>query len=177
MNAAALARIVLLCWPLLTLAVAPNPALASTYQDAPHEVGIAAGSADKVIESCLLAAASAHRVPPAVLVILLNVEGGKLGRVSANTNGTVDIGPMQVNEIWLPEISQHWRAPVGLSFLALRDNFCPTPKPAPTSCAKVSMKRMAIFGVASASIIPTIRPTKRPTCARCSNRRCACRPR
>jgi len=124
MNAAALARIVLLCWPLLALAVAPIPALASTYQDAPHEVGIAAGSADKVIESCLLAAASAHRVPPAVLVILLNVEGGKLGRVSTNTNGTVDIGPMQVNEIWLPELSHHWRAPVGLSFLALRDNFC-----------------------------------------------------
>jgi hypothetical protein len=124
MNAAALARIVLLCWPLLALTVAPNPARASAYQDAPHEVGIPAGSADKVIESCLLAAASAHRVPPAVLVILLNVEGGKLGRVSANTNGTVDIGPMQVNEIWLPELSRHWRSPVGLSFLALRDNFC-----------------------------------------------------
>jgi hypothetical protein len=124
MNTAALARTVLLCLPLITLAVDPNPALASTYQDAPGAVGIAAGSADKVIESCLLAAASAHRVPPAVLVILLNVEGGKLGRVSANTNGTVDIGPMQVNEIWLPELSRHWRAPVGLSFLALRDNFC-----------------------------------------------------
>ena len=123
MNATVLARIVLL-WPLVTLAVAPNPALASSYQDAPHEVGIAAGSADRVIESCLLAAASAHRVPPAVLVILLNVEGGKLGRVSANTNGTVDIGPMQVNEIWLQELSRHWRAPVGMTFLALRDNFC-----------------------------------------------------
>jgi hypothetical protein len=69
-------------------------------------------------------AASAHRLPPAVLVILLNVEGGKLGRVSANTNGTVDIGPMQVNEIWLQELSRHWRAPVGMTFLALRDNFC-----------------------------------------------------
>jgi hypothetical protein len=124
MNATAIARIVLL-WPLVTLIAGPDhPALASPYQDAPHEVGLAAGSADKVIESCLLAAASAHRVPPAVLVILLNVEGGKLGRVSANTNGTVDIGPMQVNEIWLPELSRHWRAPVGLSFLALRDNFC-----------------------------------------------------
>ena len=66
-----------------------------------------------------------YRLPPAVLVILLNVEGGSLGRVSPNTNGTVDIGPMQVNEIWLPErrgaLERDDRSD---AYKALRDNFC-----------------------------------------------------
>ena len=70
------------------------------------------------------AAAATYRLSPVVLVILLHVEGGQLGRVSGNTNATVDIGPMQVNEIWLPDVARHWRATVAQAFLALRDNFC-----------------------------------------------------
>ena len=77
-----------------------------------------------VVRDCLLAAARVHRVPPALLVILLNVEGGSLGRVSRNTNGTVDIGPMQVNQIWLPQIASRWNTSVQEAFTALRDSFC-----------------------------------------------------
>jgi len=76
------------------------------------------------VRECLLAAARIHRVPPAVLVILLNVEGGSLGHVSHNTNGTVDIGPMQINEIWLPQLAARWNTTVPEVFTALRDNFC-----------------------------------------------------
>ena len=104
-----------------------SPALASSYRDAPQTVGIPVsepGAGIKVIESCLKAAAAAHGLSPVVLVILLHVEGGRLGRVSGNTNATVDIGPMQVNEIWLPKIARHWRSNVPEAFIALRDNFC-----------------------------------------------------
>jgi hypothetical protein len=73
---------------------------------------------------CIEAAASVHRLPPAVVVILLSVEGGSLGRVSQNTNRTVDIGPMQVNSIWLPVVAKHWHASPDDTFVALRDNFC-----------------------------------------------------
>jgi hypothetical protein len=76
------------------------------------------------IAGCITAAAKLYRLPPAVLVILLNVERGSLGRVSPNTNGTVDIGPIQVNEIWLPEIAAHWNATISDTYKALRDNFC-----------------------------------------------------
>ena len=112
---------------LLGILLTHAPVLASQYRDAPGPVGIAVsepGTAGRVIERCILAAAAAHRVPPAVLVILLNVEGGQLGRVSGNTNATVDIGPMQVNEIWLPELARHWRTSVPQAFTALRDDFC-----------------------------------------------------
>jgi hypothetical protein len=76
------------------------------------------------IRGCITAAAKVYRLPPAVLVILLNVEGGSLGRVSPNTNGTVDIGPIQVNQIWLPEVAAHWHATIADAYKALRDNFC-----------------------------------------------------
>lgn len=76
------------------------------------------------IRSCILAAAQVYREPPALLLILLNVEGGKPGAVSGNSNGTVDIGPMQVNQIWLPDLAAHWHASEADSFVALRDNFC-----------------------------------------------------
>jgi hypothetical protein len=76
------------------------------------------------IRGCITAAAKLYRLPPAMLVILLNVERGSLGRVSPNTNGTVDIGPIQVNEMWLPEIAAHWNATISDAYKALRDNFC-----------------------------------------------------
>ena len=68
--------------------------------------------------------ASVYREPPSLLVILLDVEGGLLGAVSRNTNGTVDIGPMQVNQVWLPDVAAHWHTTERAAFLALRDNFC-----------------------------------------------------
>ena len=77
-----------------------------------------------VIAGCIEAAAAEHRVPAAVLVILLDVEGGSLGRVTHNTNGTVDIGPMQVNQVWLPQLAARWRASPAATYAALRDAFC-----------------------------------------------------
>ncbi len=113
--------------PLVGLVLLAGGAGASQYRDSPVPVGIPVsqpGTAGQVIERCILAAATAYRLPPAVIVILLNVEGGQLGRVSGNINSTVDVGPMQVNEIWLPELAKHWHSTVQGSFLALRDNFC-----------------------------------------------------
>ncbi len=89
-------------------------------------VGSAAALSEngRLIGGCINAAADMHRLPPAMLVILLNVEGGSLGRTSSNTNNTVDIGPMQVNQIWIPQVAAHWRATAADTYRALRDNFC-----------------------------------------------------
>ena len=76
------------------------------------------------VRDCLIAAGNAHGEPAALLVILLNVEGGRMGAVSPNTNGTVDIGPMQVNDIWVSKIAAHWATSAHAAYLALRDNFC-----------------------------------------------------
>ncbi len=111
---------------LLAGLVAYVPARASEYRNSPVPVGLgsSADDAKRVIRSCIEAAANAHGLPPTVLVILLRVEGGRLGHVSDNTNATVDIGPMQVNEIWLRKLAARWGASVPDTFLALRDSFC-----------------------------------------------------
>jgi hypothetical protein len=99
---------------------------AQAFTDATPEVAARAArsATPEMIEGCILAAAQLHHLPPAVLVILLNVEGGAIGHVSHNTNDTVDIGPLQVNQIWLPQLARHWNAPISTTFLALRDNIC-----------------------------------------------------
>ena len=73
---------------------------------------------------CIEAAAEAHHLPLAVDLILLRVEGGSVGAVTRNTNDTVDIGPMQVNTIWVPVVARHWQASDADTYAALRDNFC-----------------------------------------------------
>jgi Transglycosylase SLT domain len=87
-------------------------------------VSRAAAPAAVPVVGCIESAASAYRLPPAVIVILLTVEGGSLGHVSQNSNGTVDIGPMQLNTIWVPVVAKHWGASTSETYAALRDNFC-----------------------------------------------------
>jgi hypothetical protein len=82
------------------------------------------GSEESLYGECLLAAASVHRVPPGLLVLLLNVENGSLGKVSPNKNRTVDIGPMQVNDAWVQKVAAHWGSTRQVAYAALRDNFC-----------------------------------------------------
>ncbi len=87
-------------------------------------VSVPARADDALIEGCLKAAAEVHHVPAGVLVLLISVEGGRLGAVSQNANGTVDIGPMQVNDTWLIKIAGHWGASPEDAYRALRDSFC-----------------------------------------------------
>lgn len=52
---------------------------------------------------CIVAASAYYNVPSALITAVLVVEGGRVGHVSPNTNGTVDMGPMQINSIHLPK--------------------------------------------------------------------------
>ncbi|MCW8308898.1 lytic transglycosylase domain-containing protein [Acidiphilium sp. PA] len=85
---------------------------------------IARPDPDRQIAACIEAAASTWHISPIVIVILLHVEGGALGAVHPNANGTVDIGPMQINQIWLPTLARHWRLTVPQTYAELENNFC-----------------------------------------------------
>jgi hypothetical protein len=52
-----------------------------------------------------------YHLPPRVLPSIQSVEGGAVGGISHNTNGTDDLGVMQVNTIWLPALSRLTRMP------------------------------------------------------------------
>ena len=78
----------------------------------------------KVLAACLLMAAQTYSVPPAVLVGILEVEGGKVGQEVGNTNGSFDLGPMQINTIWMPELANYWGVSEDTAKRWVRDDPC-----------------------------------------------------
>lgn len=72
-----------------------------------------------VTSACVVAASNHYQVPPALLLSILKVEGGQVGKTSKNSNGSSDIGPMQVNSIHLPELAKY-----GITFEQLKNDGC-----------------------------------------------------
>ena len=52
--------------------------------------------------SCINQAATEYHVSAKLIISVLNTERGKIGFVRKNKNGSVDMGPMQINSSWLP---------------------------------------------------------------------------
>lgn len=71
------------------------------------------------VTSCVKKASSAFGVSEVVIWTLLDVESGTLGKVSMNTNKTVDIGPMQINSIHLPRLAK-----MGITEHQLKNTLC-----------------------------------------------------
>ncbi|MGH7051960.1 MAG: lytic transglycosylase domain-containing protein [Acetobacteraceae bacterium] len=53
---------------------------------------------------CMVLAASFYGLPPRVLPSIQAVEGGAPHIAHADTNGTADLGVMQVNTLWIPPL-------------------------------------------------------------------------
>jgi soluble lytic murein transglycosylase-like protein len=73
---------------------------------------------------CIFAAAQTYSVPAPVLLGILHVEGGRVGQAVKNTNNTHDLGPMQINTIWMPELARHWGVSEGKATQMVRDDAC-----------------------------------------------------
>lgn len=73
---------------------------------------------------CIFTAAQTYSVPPTVILGVLHVEGGRVGMASPNTNGTYDLGPMQINTIWVPQLARHWRVSEKAALRWVRDDAC-----------------------------------------------------
>ena len=59
-----------------------------------------------VTAACTKKAAEWQRVPLNLLQAILVVEGGKPGQRVNNTNGSYDMGPAQINSLWLPSLAE-----------------------------------------------------------------------
>lgn len=57
-------------------------------------------------DACVDEAARRFLVPASLIAAVMDVEGGRVGAVSHNANGSFDIGPMQINSIWLPQVEK-----------------------------------------------------------------------
>lgn len=79
----------------------------------------------QILATCLMLAAQTYSVPPAVLMGIMQVEGGKVGQaVGPNSNGTYDLGPMQINTIWIPELAKEWGVSQSQALRMVRDDAC-----------------------------------------------------
>lgn len=78
----------------------------------------------KILAACLMLAAQTYSVPPAVMVGILQVEGGNVGQQVHNTNGSYDLGPMQINTIWIPQLAEYWGVDSGTAARWVRDDAC-----------------------------------------------------
>jgi hypothetical protein len=58
---------------------------------------------------CMLIVASTTGLPPRVLPVIQSIEGGAVGTIRFNDNGTEDLGVMQVNTIWIPALADRAR--------------------------------------------------------------------
>jgi hypothetical protein len=56
--------------------------------------------------ACMVATAAFYHLPPRVLPSIQAVEGGFVGSVSHNADGSDDLGVMQVNTLWLDALSR-----------------------------------------------------------------------
>jgi soluble lytic murein transglycosylase-like protein len=55
-----------------------------------------------ITEACLHETSKRFQLPKKLLRAVLKIENGQAGELNINANGTYDIGPMQINSIWLP---------------------------------------------------------------------------
>lgn len=62
--------------------------------------------------ACMAASALFYHLPPRVLPSIQAVEGGAPGVVHSNTDGSVDLGVMQVNSRWIPVIARLMHVPL-----------------------------------------------------------------
>ncbi|HVY15568.1 MAG TPA: lytic transglycosylase domain-containing protein [Rhodopila sp.] len=61
--------------------------------------------------ACMAAAAAFYHLPPRVLPSIQAVEGGRIGLIHRDGNGTADLGLMQVNTIWIYPLARYARLP------------------------------------------------------------------
>lgn len=78
----------------------------------------------QALASCLMLAAYNYQVPAAVLLGIYKVEGGQVGQQVLNSNGSYDLGPMQINTIWMRELSSYWKVPENTAKRLVRDDAC-----------------------------------------------------
>lgn len=74
--------------------------------------------------ACMAAVASFYNLPPRVLPAIQQVEGGHVGSIQRNVNGTEDLGLMQVNTIWVAPIARYTGLPAATVHARLVNDGC-----------------------------------------------------
>lgn len=74
--------------------------------------------------ACMALVASWNHLPPRVLPAIQAVEGGRIGLVHENSDGSEDLGLMQVNTRWILPLARYTGRPAPMIRARLLDNAC-----------------------------------------------------
>ncbi|GBQ87684.1 lytic transglycosylase domain-containing protein [Asaia krungthepensis] len=74
--------------------------------------------------NCMIFVASLYHLPPRVLPAILGVEDGRNGVIHHNSNGTDDLGVMQVNTLWVGPIARFTHASPDVVYRNLLNQPC-----------------------------------------------------
>ncbi len=79
-----------------------------------------------VTVACVMQAAHLQNIPFQIILGFLKTEGGRLGMESRNSNGSYDLGPMQINSaVWVPKLAKmQFGGDQRAAWIALRDFGC-----------------------------------------------------
>lgn len=69
--------------------------------------------------ACVREAARHAGVPSMILLAIMRVEGGVPGQVVRDADGSYDMGPMQINSLWLPMLRE-----IGITRRQVTDDGC-----------------------------------------------------
>ena|ERR1700722_16801976 len=56
--------------------------------------------------ACMVLTASVYHLPPRVLPSIQAIEGGRVGLMHSNKDGSVDLGVMQINTLWISPLAR-----------------------------------------------------------------------
>jgi hypothetical protein len=73
---------------------------------------------------CMLLAAAVYHLPPRALPVIAVIEGGAVGMIRPDANGTADLGLMQVNSIWIDPLARRARLSPAATRTRLIDDPC-----------------------------------------------------
>lgn len=76
--------------------------------DLPPDLPPPVAAHEQVIDKCSVYAGHVFNVHPFILKAIAEVEGGKIGTIRKNTNGSLDLGVMQINTINLKRINKRF---------------------------------------------------------------------
>ena len=77
-----------------------------------------------VTVACLFEEAQRQALDPRLLLAIKITEAGRVGLAYSNTNGSEDLGPFQINTIWLPHVSKHLQQTPQMTRYLLATNGC-----------------------------------------------------
>lgn len=69
--------------------------------------------------NCINQAAIEYQIPATLIISVLKTENGRVGMATPNSNGTFDLGPMQINSAWLGSLAGY-----GFTVSDIRDDPC-----------------------------------------------------